>query len=180
MSLIFDNETGLLVGGVIAVLILASLIGWVLARRPGSAGYQATIANLNARTRAWWLMVAIFFLAMLSGGIGSVILFGLISFLALREFITMTPTRTWRPWHIAVALLRDYPHTIRARCHRMVWALRHFHSGVRFSVRSAAQCSERRLRALFGTDCHDPMGANDLRLLRQPRPGASDLGDSWF
>ena len=93
MSLTFDNETGLLVGGVIAVLIFASLIGWVLARQPGSAGYEATIANLNARTRAWWLMVAIFCLAMLSGGIGSVILFGLTSFLALREFITMTPTR---------------------------------------------------------------------------------------
>ena len=38
-------------------------------------------------------MVVIFLLAMLSGGIGSVILFGLTSFLALREFITMTPTK---------------------------------------------------------------------------------------
>ena len=93
MKLIFDRETSLLAGGVIAVLILASLIGWILARRPGSAGYRATIANLNARTRAWWVMVAVFFLAMLSGGIGSVILFGLTSFLALREFITMTPTK---------------------------------------------------------------------------------------
>jgi phosphatidate cytidylyltransferase len=73
MNLIFDNETGLLIGGIVAVLILASLIGWALARRPDNAGYQATIANLNARTRAWWWMVVIFFLAMLSGGIGSVI-----------------------------------------------------------------------------------------------------------
>ena len=93
MNLTYDSETGLLVGGVIAVLILASLIGWILARRPGSDDYRAIIANLNARTRAWWLMVAIFLLAMLSGGIGSVILFGLTSFLALREFITMTPTK---------------------------------------------------------------------------------------
>ena len=93
MNLTFDRETSLLAGGVIAVLILASLIGWILARRLGSAGYRATIANLNARTRAWWVMVAVFFLAMLSGGIGSVILFGLTSFLALREFITMTPTK---------------------------------------------------------------------------------------
>jgi phosphatidate cytidylyltransferase len=93
MNLTYDSETGLLVGGVIAVLILASLIGWILARRPGNDDYRATVANLNARTRAWWLMVAIFLLAMLSGGIGSVILFGLTSFLALREFITMTPTK---------------------------------------------------------------------------------------
>jgi len=93
MSLVFDKETLLLVGGVIAVLAIASVIGWVLSRPPGSTEYEATIANLNARTLAWWFMVVIFLLAMLSGGIGSVILFGLISFLALREFITMTPTR---------------------------------------------------------------------------------------
>jgi phosphatidate cytidylyltransferase len=53
MNLTYDSETGLLVGGVIAVLILASLIGWILARRPGNDDYRATIANLNARTRAW-------------------------------------------------------------------------------------------------------------------------------
>jgi predicted CDP-diglyceride synthetase/phosphatidate cytidylyltransferase len=52
MKLAFDNETGLLVGGVITVLLLASLIVWVLARRPGNAAYHETIANLNARTRA--------------------------------------------------------------------------------------------------------------------------------
>ena len=45
------------------------------------------------RVRAWWVMVAIFGLAMATGGIGSVILFALTSFLALREFITLTPTR---------------------------------------------------------------------------------------
>lgn len=93
MKMIFDRETFWLIGGVIAVLVIASLAGWMLARRPGGPEYQATIANLNARTRAWWMMVAIFFVAMLSGGIGSVILFGLTSFLALREFMTMTPTR---------------------------------------------------------------------------------------
>lgn len=93
MKLTFDRETAWLVGGVIAVLVLASVTGWILARRAGGPAYQATIANMNARTRAWWFMVAIFFLAMLSGGVGSVILFGLTSFLALREFVTMAPTR---------------------------------------------------------------------------------------
>lgn len=93
MRLRFDVETGLLVGGVIGVLVLASAAGSILARRPGSAEYRSTIANLNARTRAWWIMVAIFVLAMVSSGIGSVVLFGVTSFLALREFVTMTPTK---------------------------------------------------------------------------------------
>ncbi len=93
MKMIFDHETIWLIGGVLTALILASISGWLLARRPGSDSYRATIANLNARTNAWWIMVAIFCFAMLTGGIGSVILFGLMSFLALREFMTMTPTQ---------------------------------------------------------------------------------------
>ncbi len=93
MKLKFDTETGWLIGGTMVLLVIASLIGWILSRREGSPSYHSAIANLNARTRAWWIMVAVFLVAMLTGGIGSLILFGLMSFFALREFITMTPTR---------------------------------------------------------------------------------------
>jgi phosphatidate cytidylyltransferase len=89
----FDAETAILVAGVVAVLLMASITGWILSRRAGGVAYQSTIANLNARIRAWWMMVAIFLFAMLSGGLGSVVLFALTSFLALREFVTMTPTK---------------------------------------------------------------------------------------
>jgi phosphatidate cytidylyltransferase len=89
----FDAETAVLVAGVVAVLLMASITGWILSRRAGGVAYQSTIANLNARIRAWWMMVAIFLFAMLSGGLGSVVLFALTSFLALREFVTMTPTK---------------------------------------------------------------------------------------
>jgi phosphatidate cytidylyltransferase len=82
-----------LLGGVLALLVIATVVGQWLRRRIKSEGGQKTIANLNSRTKAWWFMVAIFTLAMATGGLGSVILFGLISFLALREFITLTPTR---------------------------------------------------------------------------------------
>ena len=54
MKTSFDQETGWLVGGVLAVLVAASLIGWLLAKKGGSESQRATIANLNARTRAWW------------------------------------------------------------------------------------------------------------------------------
>jgi phosphatidate cytidylyltransferase len=93
MKLKFDANTGWLIGGVVALLAISSIVGWILSRRKGTPAYAATIANLNARTKAWWIMVAIFLGALLTGGIGSVVLFGLMSFLALREFITMTPTR---------------------------------------------------------------------------------------
>lgn len=93
MRIKIDRDTELLVLGIVALLAVASIIGWVLSSRDGGPGYQKTIQNLNARTKAWWIMVAIFLGALLTGGIGSVILFGLTSFLGLREFITMTPTR---------------------------------------------------------------------------------------
>ena len=82
-----------LLGGVLALLVVATVIGQWLRLRIKSEGGQKTIANLNSRTKAWWFMVAIFAGAMATGGLGSVILFGLMSFLALREFITLTPTR---------------------------------------------------------------------------------------
>ncbi|NOS68412.1 MAG: phosphatidate cytidylyltransferase [Verrucomicrobia bacterium] len=93
MKLKFDNEIFWLVGGVLALLLIATVIGQWLRLRVKSEGGQKTIVNLNARTKAWWFMVAVFMAAMATGGIGSVILFGLMSFLALREFITLTPTR---------------------------------------------------------------------------------------
>jgi len=54
---------------------------------------KRTVANLNARVRAWWIMVAIFAGAIAMGLGGACILFGLISFLALREMLTLAPTR---------------------------------------------------------------------------------------
>jgi phosphatidate cytidylyltransferase len=93
MNLKIDQQTVWLVGGVLAILVIASLIGWILSLRVKSESGQVTVKNLNARTRAWWMMVAVFGLAMATGGIGSIILFALTSFLALREFITLTPTR---------------------------------------------------------------------------------------
>jgi len=84
-----DSEVGLLLSGLFAILIVASLTGFALSRRK----QNATISNLNARIRAWWVMCTIAVIAMLIGPIGSVVLFALMSFFALRECITLMPTR---------------------------------------------------------------------------------------
>lgn len=84
-----DSDVGLLLGGLFGILVVASLIGFVLSRRR----QNATISNLNARIRAWWVMCTIAVIAMLIGPIGSVVLFALMSFFALRECITLMPTR---------------------------------------------------------------------------------------
>jgi phosphatidate cytidylyltransferase len=82
----------LLGAGIFLLLLVASTVGLILKRTVKSEKGQEVVANLNARINAWWVMIVIFFLAMATGGIGSVILFGLTSFLALREYITLTPT----------------------------------------------------------------------------------------
>ena len=84
-----DPALSLLLMGLFGVLAVASLIGFVLSRRYKNA----TIANLNARIRAWWLMCTVSVIAMLIGPVGSVVLFALMSFFALRECITLMPTR---------------------------------------------------------------------------------------
>ena len=93
MSLVIDDDLKWLFGGVLGLLVVASIVGAVLAWTVKSEGGRATVENLNARVKAWWGMCAVFAVALATGGLGSVVLFGLVSFLALREFVTLTPTR---------------------------------------------------------------------------------------
>jgi len=93
INIAIDNETILLLQGVFSLLFIASMVGLVLKRTLKSDKQQVIVANLNSRINAWWVMCTIFIGALLTGGIGSYILFSLISFMALREYITLTPTR---------------------------------------------------------------------------------------
>lgn len=89
---LLGTTMGKLVAGVVALLVLATIVGVVLARTTKSEAGRKTVANLNARIRAWWIMVAVFAIAIGTGGVGSIVLFFLMSFLAMREFMTLTPT----------------------------------------------------------------------------------------
>ncbi|WP_395735733.1 phosphatidate cytidylyltransferase [Prosthecobacter sp.] len=82
-----------LLGGTLGLLIVASVIGWALAKRATTDAAKLTVANLNARTKAWWGMVAVFAGALMIGPIGTAVMFCFSSFMALREFITLTPTK---------------------------------------------------------------------------------------
>jgi phosphatidate cytidylyltransferase len=88
-----DPDIKLLLAGVLGVLLAASLIGFSLSRTVKSPEACAAVANLNARTRSWWVMVAVFAVTLALGKITTVVLFAVISFLALREFITLNATR---------------------------------------------------------------------------------------
>jgi phosphatidate cytidylyltransferase len=88
-----DSQLVWAFAGVLGLLALSSLIGVVLKAVIRKPEAQDTISNLNARIGAWWIMSAIFALTLVIGPIGSLVLFGLMSFLALREYVTLLPTR---------------------------------------------------------------------------------------
>jgi len=92
MNLTGDPQAQLIIGGMLTILCAASLIGFILSKTLKGQKNQELVANLNSRTNAWWVMVIVFFFAIVLGRKGSIILFCMVSFLALREFITLTPT----------------------------------------------------------------------------------------
>jgi len=90
---IHDAKLAWLYGGVLFLLLVSTLIGRSLKNHPRTYASRTTIDNINARIRAWWKMCAIFAAAVLIGPVGALILFGIISFLAMREYMTLVPTR---------------------------------------------------------------------------------------
>ena len=90
--MIDDRELLWLFGGIAVTLVLATAAGQALRLSVAGPSARATIANVNARIGSWWLMSAAFLVATLTGGVGSIILFALVSVLALREFVTLSPT----------------------------------------------------------------------------------------
>ena len=86
--------------GVFSVLVLASATGLVLRARPGTESSRAVVDNLNARLKAWWVMIILLALAFWAGETGVILLFAFVSFQSLREFISLTHTR--RSDHVAL------------------------------------------------------------------------------
>ncbi|TWU66109.1 MULTISPECIES: phosphatidate cytidylyltransferase [Crateriforma] len=87
------TPTYLLLALILGTLGIASVVGWFLSRREKLGVENTLITRFNYKIRVWWMMLAIFAIGLLLHRIGVVVLFFLVSFWALREFITMTPTR---------------------------------------------------------------------------------------
>lgn len=95
-----------LMGGIVTLLVVASGIGAVLAaRRPGNE----VIGNLNARIAAWWWMVGVLAVCFALGATATIVVFALTSFLALREFLSLTPTRRGDHWVLVLCFYVAIP-----------------------------------------------------------------------
>jgi len=77
------------VAGLFAILLSASLIVFLL----GRANPQKNYAELRQRVNSWWVMVVMFSLAMVLSRKLSLVFFGFLSFMALKEYLSLVPTR---------------------------------------------------------------------------------------
>ena len=102
-------QLGVLLAGVAAILILATVTGQLLRARLDPLRGNPAIENLNARIAAWWGMVALLSIAFLAGRAGVVLLFALLSFAALREFLSLTSKQAADHWSLATAFFVVLP-----------------------------------------------------------------------
>lgn len=77
------------IAGIFGVLLLASLILFALTRLRPSRDY----GELRSRIASWWVMVTVFAIAIVLSGAVSVAFLGFVSFLALKEYFSLIPTR---------------------------------------------------------------------------------------
>ena len=88
-----DQQVALLFVILFGLLILASSAAALLALRERRPAQQARGDRLGRELQVVWVGATVFWAAWLSGPVGSTLLFGVISFLALREYVTLVKTR---------------------------------------------------------------------------------------
>ena len=78
-----------LIGAIFAALLLST----VLIRLLSFWKPNADLTNVRQRINTWWMMATIFTLAMVVNRTISILFFAFVSFLALKEFLSLIPTR---------------------------------------------------------------------------------------
>ncbi|HZN47660.1 MAG TPA: phosphatidate cytidylyltransferase [Ramlibacter sp.] len=96
-SLTPSQQVGALFLAVFGILVLASVAVFLLTlrerRTAHDESWQTGLSDFRHLLGRSWVMVIVFWIAWTSGEVMATVLFALIAFLALREFITLSPTR---------------------------------------------------------------------------------------
>ena len=88
-----DQQVALLFVVLFGLLLLASAAVALLALRERSSAQQERDELRKRELRAVWVGAVVFWAAWVSGPAGATLLFGVVSFLALREYVTLVKTR---------------------------------------------------------------------------------------
>ena len=87
------QQVGLLFVVLFGVLVLVTLYAFSRSFRDDTPKQSAASDQFGRELRAVWGGALLFWIAWASGPVGSTLLFGFVSFFALREFVTLTHTR---------------------------------------------------------------------------------------
>ena len=104
-----STDLALVFGGVFLVLVFASALSAFLRFRYSPDGRNVVLENLDARIMSWWAIVGLLAFAFIWGKTGVIVLFGLCSFAALREFVTLTSTNRADHWALAASFFVVLP-----------------------------------------------------------------------
>lgn len=75
--------------GLYVILVVASLVvTWLCWRGP-----DKQCAELVQRIRSWWIIVSLFSLALVTSRYAAIVFFAVVSFLALKEYLSLVPMR---------------------------------------------------------------------------------------
>ena len=92
-QLSISQQVGLLFIGLFGVLLLITFVAFSSTLRERSTEQHDAHERFRRDLRAVWAGAVLFWVAWASGAVGATLLFGVLSFVALREFITLTHTR---------------------------------------------------------------------------------------
>ena len=92
-ALTVTQQVGLLFLAVFGVLALVNLAAFVRSLRERRADDVRDHERFDRDLRAAWIGASLFWVAWAAGALVATLLFGIVSFLALREFVTLTHTR---------------------------------------------------------------------------------------
>jgi phosphatidate cytidylyltransferase len=82
-------NAAMFLGGIFGILLMASLIVFALKRAAPDKDY----GELTSRVNSWWVMAGVFAAAMALSPTLSLIFLAFVSFLALKEYLSLIPTR---------------------------------------------------------------------------------------
>jgi len=92
-ALTITEQVGLLFVGLFGVLALVTAAAFWRTLREATPGQRAAQDRFRIELRALWIGAVMFWVAWASGAVVATLLFALVSFVAFREFITLTHTR---------------------------------------------------------------------------------------
>lgn len=88
LLILFSEKTLMMLGIIFGLLIIATLIIAVMRRK-----HDKDYKELTQRINSWWIMVLFFIVGALLDTRVAMLFFGLLSYLALKEYFSLIPTR---------------------------------------------------------------------------------------